>query len=533
MNQPMKSVVFPLAVSCSLAWLSAACRTTNGSSSVKDDLPNTGGNANAGGSTTGVLEHHNRATRDGLYVDAAFTRSAAAGLHRDQGFNATFKGDAYAQPLFVDNGPQGKAAIIVATESNDVFAFDANTGAQLWTKNLGPSVPQSTLPCGNIDPVGITGTPAIDGPSRTIVLDAMIAADDGSPHHKIFALAVEDGSIKSGYPVDVTGKSAGGSTFDSSVQNQRGALTILGGTAYVPYGGHWGDCGTYHGWVVGVPLNNPGNATAWATRAQGGGAWAPGGVASDGTSLYVATGNTFGADTWSDGEGLIRLQSTPSFSTQDSDYFAPSNWSDLDANDTDVGGSGPLILHVDGAQPADLALGLGKDGMAYLVDRGNMGGIGHPLAAQKVNSGQIITAAAAYQTPQGAYAVFHGYSGTGVGCPSGQSGTVVGLKIAAAPETPPTVQVAWCANATGKGAPSVTSTDGQSNTIVWVVSGTDGQPASQNVLLGINGETGKAVFGGGGAAEKMTRVRRFQPPIVAHGRIYVLGDNQVYAFKVN
>ena len=76
------------------------------------------------------------------------------------------------------------------------------------------------------------------------------------------------------------------------MQNERGALIIVKDMLYVPYGGHYGDCGQYHGWVVGVSLSDPTEVVAWATRAQAGGIWAPGGIASDGTSLFVATGNT-------------------------------------------------------------------------------------------------------------------------------------------------------------------------------------------------------------------------------------------------
>jgi hypothetical protein len=59
-------------------------------------------------------------------------------------------------------------------------------------------------------------------------------------------------------------------------QNQRGALAILGGTLYVPFGGHFGDCRQYHGFVVGISLSEPRTVRSWATRGRGGGIWAPG-----------------------------------------------------------------------------------------------------------------------------------------------------------------------------------------------------------------------------------------------------------------
>ena len=67
-----------------------------------------------------------------------------------------------------------------------------------------------------------------------------------------------------------------GTTFTSYMQNERGGLAIVNGIVYVPFSGHAGDCGTYHGWVVGIPINNPSNVIAWATVAIGGGIWGHG-----------------------------------------------------------------------------------------------------------------------------------------------------------------------------------------------------------------------------------------------------------------
>src|SRR5258706_1314550 len=141
--------------------------------------------------------------------------------------------------------------------------------------------------------------------------------------HRVFALSVDDGTVRAGWPVDVSAAISQPHAFASAFQNERGALALVGGTVYVPYGGHWGDCGTYYGWVVGIPAANPAGAKAWATRAPGGGIWAPSGPASDGTHLFVTTGNTFTGNTWMDGEGLIRLSAGPVFSQQPADFFAP------------------------------------------------------------------------------------------------------------------------------------------------------------------------------------------------------------------
>ena len=107
-----------------------------------------------------------------------------------------------------------------------------------------------------------------------------------------------------------------------------------------------GACGiaaAYHGWLVGVPINNPASVTAWATSAIGGGIWGAGGVASDGTNPFVATGNTFNTGgTWSGSEAVIRFQPGPIFSGNTSDYWVPTNWSSLDQQHRGSGWLGPV-----------------------------------------------------------------------------------------------------------------------------------------------------------------------------------------------
>src|SRR5262249_36653535 len=135
----------------------------------------------------------------------------------------------YAQPLYVEDGPGGVPVLIVATESNAVVALDAIYGAQVWQISLGTPVPRSQLPCGNITPtVGITGTPIIDLTARTIYVAAMTTPDDGTTKAQlIFALYLDDGSTVPGWPVDVGATlSWGGMPFNSTVQEQRGALAL-------------------------------------------------------------------------------------------------------------------------------------------------------------------------------------------------------------------------------------------------------------------------------------------------------------------
>ena len=471
-----------------------------------------------------VLEHHHRPSRDGVYLIPALTKMHAATLAIDPTFAPSVNGQTYAQPLYLVD-PVAGDRLFVATEQNQVSAWSAADGSPAWQQTLAPPMPHAALPCGNIDPLGVTGTPVIDGASRTMFLDAMTDAGGLTARHRIYALSIDDGSTRAGWPIELDGRVVSGDiAFDSKVQNQRAALALLDGTLYVAYGGHFGDCGNYYGWVIGVPITDPTSIGVFRTHDQGVGIWGPSGIASDGAHLYVSTGNGFGGPQWGDSEAVLRLSPGPTFDRTDSrSYFVPSNWPDLDARDVDLAGTGPLLVDLPGAPHAELVIALGKDGKLYAADRANLGGIGGELLSMPVASNSIINAAASYHTANGTYVVF---KGNGRNCPNGTSGNVTAVRLL--PTDPLTAEVAWCGNSGGLGSPMVTQTqrDG-GDTIVWVV-GAEGDEK----LHGFDGDTGATVFAGGSTAETMSGgVRRYVTPIAAQGRIFVGGDNRVYAFK--
>ena len=154
----------------------------------------------------------------------------AANLTRDLNFNGTISGNVYAQPLYVEGGPNG-AMIIAVTESNNVYALRANDGSIIWQRNLGPAV-TSGLPCGNINPLGISGTPVVDLATRSLFIDAMI--DGVTKKHFVYSLNVDTGVTNPNWPVDLNVSVPG---FTSNVQNERGGLAIVNGILYVPFSG--------------------------------------------------------------------------------------------------------------------------------------------------------------------------------------------------------------------------------------------------------------------------------------------------------
>jgi hypothetical protein len=468
-----------------------------------------------------VLTYHGDPARSGNYVVAALTWRAAGSVQLDRTFDAQVDGHLYAQPLYWrDPNNSQNAMVLTASESNVVQAFDAESGKQVWRKSVGRPVPRSALPCGNINPLGITGTPVIDPATQAIYFDAMVEAQDG-PRHNVFGLSLKDGSILEGFPVDVgRALQAAGRRFDSRVQNQRSAVTLLDGTLYVAFSGHFGDCGDYHGWVVGLPRRDPGRVTSFATRARGGGIWAPGGVAAVGRDMFFSTGNTFGAKEWSDGEAVFRVGADLQRSDSKRDFFAPSDWRALDARDADLGASNPLPLDVPGAGGNQaLILALGKDRKAYLLDRSNLGGIGGQLVGETVSRNPIRTSPAAF--PLG-HDVMVAIEAPGSQCPAGgRGGDLTVLKITAGSQ--PAMNTAWCGVVHGEGSPIVTTTDGHSNPIVWMV-GAEGD----NRLRAFRGDTGAPLF----ESQPLAGLRHFQTLIATQDRLYVGADGRVYAFKI-
>jgi len=328
----------------------------------------------------------------------------------------------------------------------------------------------------------------------------------------------------------VAGLTSNGVTFDPTLQSQRGALTMLGDTLYLPYGSV-ADCGAYHGWLVAVPVDDPSHFTGWATEGRGGGIWATGGVASDGTSVFAVTGNgTASSRAWGGQNAVLRFGAGSL--AQPADLFVPAVWPALDAADKDLGGSNVTLFDLPGATPSRLAMAFGKNGIAYLLDRDQLGGLqesnANVLDAEQVMTGDITTTAAAFDAGGAAYLVTDGQAGgVGADCPAGQAGDLVAMRVTAG--TPPTVETAWCAQNAGHGSPIVTVTADGTEPIVWVTGA-----AGSGLLRAYDGLTGDVVWGGGTDADALdpARLHRFASLIAIGGRLVVAEDDQLVVFKL-
>jgi hypothetical protein len=516
---------------------SGASASSSSSSGTTSSSGGTGGGASSTSSSTSssssssgaqvdasVYQHHKNGTRDGLYVDPVFTQTAATTTHVTS-YMGTISAEVYAQPLYVEDGPSGTEAFIVATEGNDLTALNATTGAVIW------DVPPSTigtatgskLPGGTVGSktVGITGTPFIDKASRTIFFDAQTTPDNNVTfHHKVFAVSLDTGAVLPNWPVDVSAVLSGTPAFDSGAQNQRGALQFLNGVLYVPYGGYDGDGGPYYGSVVGFPVANPQKPTWWHTTAAKGGVWGPGALPTDGTSIFPVTGNTTGTNgTWGGGEAVIRLGAGPVFSGKSTDYYAPANWLDLDNTDSDLGGASEVLIDMPGAKYPHLVVAGGKDHNLYVLNRDNLGGIGGELLKVAVANNEIKGAPAAYTTAQGTYVALHVEGGSSMSCPPNTGGNLVVVKIAQS-AAGVTATTAWCSTQGSLASPMVTTTDGTANAIVW---------NADNALYGWDGDTGAVIVDGTETAMG-TAVQKWNTPIAAKGRIVVGVNGQLYVF---
>jgi outer membrane protein assembly factor BamB len=264
-------------------------------------------------------------------------------------------GAVYAEPLVVGG------RVLVATENDSLYALDIRTGRVQWHLSVGSPVPQSDLPCGNIDPLGITGTPVYD--PRTGLLFAV--AEIKGPAHILVGVDVKTGRLRFRRAVDPPGS-------DPAVHQERGALALWGGRVYIPFGGLDGDCGNYRGKVVAVSTSGTGTLLTYQVPTEReGGIWAtPGPVFDAQGHLYVTVGNgaaTQGA--WDHTDSVLRLSSALHLE----DAFAPSNWASDNASDLDLGSMGPVLL------PGGLLFADGKSGQGYLLRAGHLGGVGGQL----------------------------------------------------------------------------------------------------------------------------------------------------------
>jgi len=274
--------------------------------------------------------------------------------------------------------------------------------------------------------------------------------------------------------------------------------------------------------VVGLHLDKPAVFAAWrAPVSNGGGIWAPGGIAFDGRHLFAAVGHTRDtAEQWNGAKAVIRLPPDLRWQPVAQDFFAPADWRMLNAGFFVLAYNNPLVFDLpEGGPGSALAFALDKLGNAYLLDRANLGGIGRPLLVQNVANAPVNTSPAAWRLGHDIMVTFRA---TGPTCPGGAGGGgVLALRISEGEQ--PSINMAWCAKLSGRGAPIVTTSDDVADPIVWIV-GAEGDEK----LHGFRGDPGQAVF----TSEPLDGLRHFVTILAAAGRLYVAGDGRIFAFRL-
>jgi hypothetical protein len=312
---------------------------------------------------------------------------------------------------------------------------------------------------------------------------------------------------------------------------------------YVPFGGYFGDCGDYHGWVVGVPTARPDGQQAFVTPThREGGIWATGGLAADAAAnLYAATGNSDSRGRVDLSNSVIRFATAPrlAFSGRAADFFAPSNFVALNETDSDLGSSAPLVLpRQEGSTTPDLVFIAGKQGVGYLINRVEMGGVsrGDGIEGEGVYSRCLfgdcrggrpkVFSASAYWDggSAGRLILVPGHGDQPGGCRG--SGGVVALRLDVAPSTHvSTFRTAWCSpSMSDPGAPAVSGVAPDGG-LVWVV---DTGPA---VLFALDARTGEAVYHSGGK-DGLGGAHRFITPAVVDGRVYIGAGEAIFAYGI-
>jgi outer membrane protein assembly factor BamB len=270
-------------------------------------------------------------------------------------------GAVYASPIVV------RGLTIVATEQDTVYAF-GQSYRQVWKRSLGSPSAAQQRQCGDIDPLGITGTPVYDAATNHVFVVAELG---GSVRHELYALDATSGRVAWSKSVDLPGVSA-------RDMQQRGALAIAGSRVWVSYGAQAGDCGNYKGRVVGVPLDGGGNVVFYSPPTKrGGGIWNPAGPTVDaaGHLLVVsANGAAFPGDAYDHTNSVLELDTNAKLL----DSFAPSDWAANNQGDVGLGSQGVSLI---GTKWAVLG---GKSGPVYVLRQGHLGGIGGQVSVKNI-----------------------------------------------------------------------------------------------------------------------------------------------------
>jgi hypothetical protein len=499
-------------------------------------------------SGTDVTTYHNDIARTGqntteTILTQANVNSTTFGLLR----NLAVDGLVDAEPLYLSQLSIAGGVhnvVFVATEHDSVYAFDANTGAQLWKVSLLGSgeTPSDDRGCGQVSPeIGVTSTPVIDRKAGTHgILYAVAMSKNGSTYfQRLHALDVTTGTELEGGPVTVqatypgTGANSSGGVvvFDPKQYKDRAALLLLNGVVYTSWASHCDDS-PYTAWIMGYNQTSLAQTSILNLTPNGneGSIWqSGGGLAADPQgSIYALIANgTF--DTTLDANGFPNKQdygngyvkiSTAGGTLKVADYFNMLNTVSESGADADLGSGGAMVLpdlNYGTANTLNLAVGAGKDGNLYVVNRNNMG----KFSASANNAYQELPGA----VPNGVYGVPAYFNSTVYYCDQNstlKSFPITNGKLATTP-------VETGASFIYPGVLPSVSANGASNGIVWAIENTGtavlhafaANDLTRELYNSNQASNGRDHFGSG---------NKFITPMIADGKVFAATTNSVAVF---
>lgn len=528
-----------------LFFLFAGC-AGNTSKTISSGTPTKTSNPTSVG--TDVTTYHNDVARTGQNLtETALTPTNVTaqtfGLFR----NLPVDGKVDAEPLYLSrlSTPTGtRNVVFVATEHDSVYAFDSDTGAQIWHVSLLSPGETTSDPrgCSQIVPeIGVTATPVIDrkaGQHGVIYIVGM-SQSGANYFQRLHALDVTTGAellggpttIQATYPGTGANSSGGNLIFDAKQYAERAALLLLNGVIYTSWTSHC-DIQPYTGWVIGYNESNLSQSTVLNLTPNGseGSIWqSGGGLAADSQgNIYALVANgtfdialdTNGFPIQRDfGNAFIKL-STSGGQLQVADYFDVSNTIAESNDDVDLGSGGAMVLPNvtnNAGATLQLAVGAGKDGNIYVVDRTSMG----KFNAASNSVYQQLTSA----LPNGVWGVPAYFNNTVYYCDVNnkmKSFPVSNGKISAAATLTPS------SFAYPGALPSI-SANGSSNGIVWAIENTTpavlhaylASDLSHELYNSTQASNNRDTFGSG---------NKFITPMIADGKVFAATTNGVAVF---
>jgi len=502
-----------------------------------------------------VTNYHFDLSRDGLNAqETILTQANVNSTTFGKIGNDPVDGKVDAEPLFLANLTVGGSmhnVLYVATEHGSVYAFDADTNAQLWKSSVIPTgeTTSDDHGCSQITTeIGITSTPTIDrklGTNGTIFVVGMSKDAAGKYHQRLHALDITTGAEVTGSPSEIAATFPGAGdnsqngtvVFDPSQYAERAALTIVNGNIYMGFTSHC-DVGLYTGWLMAYSETTLQQTQVLNVTPNGhqGSIWMSGnGVAVDSSNnMYLFDANgTF--DTTMDANGMpskgdfgnAMLKLTGNGQLAVTDYFETFNTTTESTNDVDLGSGGPVLLPdmTDATgKVRHLIVGAGKDKNIFLADRDNLGKFNPAASPMDSNVYQKVLGQLAglnYTTP--AY-----FNNVVYFASDGDTLKAFPMTNARLATTPSSVSTATFAH---PGSTPAVSANGTQNGIVWAVESALTAPGVLHAYDPTNlqhefynsnqAANARDAFGNG---------NKFITPLVVNGKVYIGTQNSVAIF---